>query len=77
MKPRARRVTMGVAVLVAIILAVLVATHWGTVRDHVEAWHFQLTTETETVIAEPILRGPQLDQPECLHHFAIAKSHII
>src|SRR5688572_3070678 len=48
MKPRARRVTMGVAALVAALLSVLVVTHWGTVRDHVEAWHFQLTRETDT-----------------------------
>jgi len=40
MKPRARRVTIG-AVLGAVLVAALVVTHWGTVRDHVEAWHFQ------------------------------------
>jgi hypothetical protein len=56
MKPRARRVTMGVAALVAIIAAVLVVANWSTVRDHVEAWHFQLTRETETI--EPRLLAP-------------------
>jgi hypothetical protein len=50
MKPRARRVTIGVASLVAFVVAVLVAANWATVRGHVEAWHFQLTTETETVV---------------------------
>ena len=47
MKPRARRVAIGAAVLGAGVVGVLVALNWGTVRDHVEAWHFQLTTETE------------------------------
>ena len=47
MKPRARRITIGAAALVAVIVAVLVVANKGTVRDHVEAWHIQVTTETE------------------------------
>jgi sugar (pentulose or hexulose) kinase len=53
MKPRARRVTIAAAVLGAGVVGVLVVLNWGTVRDHVEAWHFQLTRQTETV--EPAL----------------------
>ena len=49
MKPRARRVTLAAAVLGAGVLAVLVVIHWNTCRDHVEAWWFQLTHETETI----------------------------
>jgi len=46
---------MGVAVLMAVLVAVLVVACWSTVRDHVEAWHFQLTRETETT--QPPLEG--------------------
>ena len=49
MKRRARPVVLGAAALVAVLVAVVVVTHRGTVRDHVEAWHFQATTETETI----------------------------
>jgi hypothetical protein len=40
----------------AVGLAVVIAlgiSHWDTVRDHVEAWHFQLTTKTETIEPDP------------------------
>ena len=50
MKPRARRVTLVAVALGGAVLGVLVVANWATVRDHVEAWHFQLTTETETVV---------------------------
>jgi hypothetical protein len=33
---------------VAVLVAALLVANWRTVRDHVEAWHFQLTRETET-----------------------------
>ena len=49
MKPRARRVALAAAVLGAVVVGVLVVTHWDTVRDHIEAWRFQLTRETETI----------------------------
>jgi hypothetical protein len=50
MKPRARRVTIAAAVLGGAVVVVLVVAHWDTVRDHVEAWHFQLTRKTATVL---------------------------
>ena len=49
MKPRARRVTVAAAVLGLTVVAALLVLNWGRVRDHVEAWHFQLTKETETI----------------------------
>ena len=52
MKPRARRITVAAAVLVAVLLAVLAVANWGAVRDHVEAWHFQLTRETAMIMPE-------------------------
>jgi len=61
MKRCARRAVIGAAALVAALLSVLVVTHWGTVRDHVEAWHFQLTRETKTMEPRPEgmpVRGP-------------------
>jgi len=48
MKPRSRRITIGAAVLAVPLVAVLAIANWGTVRDHVEAWHFHLTRETFT-----------------------------
>jgi len=53
MKPRARRATIGVAALAVVLLVVLVVACWGTVRDHVEAWHFQLTRKTMEVTPPP------------------------
>ena len=52
MKPRARRVTIAAAGLGAGVVALLVVLNWGTVRDHVQAWYFQLTRETKTI--EPL-----------------------
>jgi hypothetical protein len=49
MKPRARRVTIVAAALGVGVVGVLVVAHWGAVRDHVEAWHFQLTQKTVTI----------------------------
>ena len=51
MKPRARRVVLGAAALGAVLVAVLVVTHWPTIRDHADAWHFQLTHRTAIMIA--------------------------
>jgi len=64
MKSRARRVTIAAAVIGAAVVAVLVVVHWGAVRDHVEAWHFQLTRETETregLLDRPIIFSPKDD----------------
>jgi len=53
MKPRARRVVIAALALVALVVAVVVIANWGIVQDHVEAWHFQLTRETQTFEPEP------------------------
>jgi hypothetical protein len=60
MKRHAWRVTIGAAALGAVLLAVLVVANWSTVRDHIEAWRFQLTTEKETI--EPFERGVTTDE---------------
>jgi hypothetical protein len=49
MKRHARRAVIGPAALVALVGTVLVATHWSTVRDHVEAWWFISTNETRAI----------------------------
>jgi hypothetical protein len=48
-KRRARRVTIAAAVLGTGVLAVLVALNWSTVRDHCDAWRFQLARKTKTI----------------------------
>ena len=60
MKPSARRVTLIAVAAGAALLGVLTVANWPTVRDHVEAWHFQLTTETKKI--EPWPRSQA--QPE-------------
>jgi hypothetical protein len=64
MKPRARRGTIAAAVLGAAVVAVLVVVHWDSVRDHVEAWHFQLTKETEAISAVNGLMGSRGQSPQ-------------
>ena len=49
MKRRARRSVIGVAALVAVLVAVLIGANWSIVRDHVEAWWFAGTRDTQTV----------------------------
>jgi hypothetical protein len=61
MKPRARRVTIAAAVLGAGVVAVFVVLNWGTMRDHVEAWRFQLTRETVTIEPDLARRGRLVD----------------
>jgi hypothetical protein len=46
MMKRRARVLIGAAGSVAALLAILTVVYWGTVRQHLEAWHFQLTRET-------------------------------
>jgi hypothetical protein len=58
---------IGSAALVAVVVAVLTVTHWTTVRDHVEAWRFQLTRETRTI--QP-LSSDWYPMEEHLLHFA-------
>jgi len=48
MKRRPRRATIGAVALGTSLVAILAVAYRDTVRDHVEAWHFQLTRETET-----------------------------
>jgi hypothetical protein len=40
------------------LVAGLAAFNWGLVRDHVEAWRFQATRETETVVPGAIRGWP-------------------
>ncbi|MGH7428817.1 MAG: hypothetical protein ACREJ4_10770, partial [Candidatus Methylomirabilaceae bacterium] len=40
--------TLGLA-----LVGALVAFNWGVVRDHVEAWWFQATTETKAIAPDP------------------------
>jgi hypothetical protein len=51
MKKRARRIGIVAALTGIAVLAILVVTHWDTVRDHLEAWRFQLTRDTRTIRA--------------------------
>lgn len=59
MKPRAWRITIAAAALGTVLVAVLALANWGIVRDHVEAWRFQLTRETETI--QPVTEGVIVD----------------
>jgi len=63
MNRRARRVMVLTAAPVAVLVAGLFVAHWSTVRDHVAAWHFQLTRHTETIeqVPEDAL-FPRIDQ---------------
>src|SRR4030095_4493405 len=58
MKPRARRITIGAAALVAVVVTVLVAANWATVHDHIEAWRFQLMGEVDLITPNLTFRGP-------------------
>jgi hypothetical protein len=60
MNRRGKRLTLGVMAVGLAVVIVLVIAHWGTVRDHVEAWHFQLTRETESMDPAPWDSGPPL-----------------
>ena len=50
---RGRRLAVTVAATAAVVLLVLAIAHWRTVCDHIEAWRFQLTRETETIEPDP------------------------
>src|SRR5262245_43022869 len=56
MNCRARRIALLTVAAGCLVVAGLVVAHWGTVRDHVEAWRFQLTRETATIEPAPALR---------------------
>jgi hypothetical protein len=53
MNRRGTRLTLGVVVVGLAVVLVLAVAHWGTVRDHLEAWRFQLTTETDAIRPDP------------------------
>jgi hypothetical protein len=57
MKRHARRAVIGAAALMALVVAVLTVANWGTVRDHVEAWRFQLTKVTTTIQPDLARKG--------------------
>jgi len=61
MKPRARRITIGAAAVAVVLVAVLAVAYWATVRDHVEAWHFQLTRKAKTITPAELLAEHALD----------------
>ena len=67
MRPRARRVTIGAAALGAVLVAVLAIANWGTVRDHVQAWHFQLTRITKTIEPHTRTTASQYSEENLLH----------
>ena len=48
MNRRGKRLTLGVMVVGIGVVLVLGIVHWDTIHDHGEAWHLQLTRETET-----------------------------
>jgi hypothetical protein len=54
-----------VALLGAAVVGVLLVAHWGAARDHVEAWHFQLTRET--VMMEGCEEHATISQAMCAY----------
>jgi hypothetical protein len=71
MNRRGKRLTLGVMVVGLAVVVGLAIAHWGTVRDHVEAWHFQLTYRNETIT--PGFRKPTEDQPTVgLEYYTVA-----
>jgi hypothetical protein len=61
MNRRGKRLAFTVAATGLAVLLGLGILHWSTVRDHVEAWYFQLTMETETVEPNPGVKGVAID----------------
>jgi hypothetical protein len=57
MKPRARRIALLTVAAGCLVVGTLVAVNWQMVGDHVEAWRFQATRETETL--RPGCREPE------------------
>ena len=55
----------------ALVVSVLVVANWSTVREHVVAWWFQATRETETVVPSPaLMKAPGFE------HFAAGETII-
>ena len=61
MNRRGKRVTLGVMAVGLAVVLVLGIAHWDTVRDHVEAWHFQLSRQTKTALPDAALKELRLD----------------
>ena len=53
MNRRGKRLTLGVMAVGLAVILVLGIVHRDAVRDHVKAWHFQLTRETRTIEPNP------------------------
>jgi hypothetical protein len=53
MNHRGKRIAFTVTATGLVVVLVLVIAHWKTVRDHVQAWHFQLMRETVTIVPDP------------------------
>ena len=53
MNRRGKRLTPGGMAVGLVVVLVVAIANWGTVRDHVEAWYFQLTRETRTIEPNP------------------------
>src|SRR5688572_31459205 len=66
MKRRARRAVIGAAALVVVVIVLLVVAHRDTVRDHLEAWHFQLTRETKIMDPQSSNQGEMITTPQIL-----------
>jgi hypothetical protein len=56
MKRRGWRVVLTVVTVGLALVASLVAFKWPTVRDHAEAWWFQVARKTETIEPAPALK---------------------
>jgi hypothetical protein len=63
MKPPARRIAIGAAVTGAVLVGLLGVSCRETVRDHIEAWRFQLARRTETVHPSALVRTASLLSP--------------
>jgi hypothetical protein len=60
MNRRGRRLAFMVAGMSLVVFLGLGVLYWGTVRDHVQAWHFQFTRETKLIEPLPGLQGMPL-----------------
>ena len=58
------------AALVAVLVTGLTVACWGTVRDHVVAWHFQLTRETEIMGPRSLNEGEMVTTPGILARYS-------
>jgi hypothetical protein len=71
MKHRARRVTIGAAILVVAVLTAFVIIYRDTVRDHLEAWRFQVTRKMHVMMPDPDLEG----EPQQIERVYVFRRH--